>query len=51
MKHLACYATGRSLTYSELEWLKTEGKSLKSDGYRMQDMIRFIVMSDLFLKK
>jgi hypothetical protein len=51
MKHLACYATGRSLTYSELEWLKTEGKSLKSDGYRMQDMVRFLVMSDLFLKK
>jgi hypothetical protein len=51
LKHLSCYATGRSLTYNELEWLKEEGKQLKNDGYRMQDMIRFVVQSDLFLKK
>ncbi len=51
MKHLSCYAAGRSLTYNELESLKEEGKRLKPDGYRMQDMIRFIVQSDLFLKK
>ena len=51
MKHLACYATGRSLTYNELEWLKEEGKRLKPSGYRMQDMVQFVVTSDLFLKK
>ena len=51
LKHLCCYATGRSLTYNELEWLKEEGKRLKPDGYRMQDMIRFVVQSNLFLKK
>jgi hypothetical protein len=51
LKHLCCYAAGRSLTYNELEWLKEEGKRLKPDGYRMQDMIQFVVQSDLFLKK
>lgn len=51
LKHLCCYATGRSLTYGELEWLKEEGKRLKDHGYRMQDMFRFAVQSDLFLKK
>jgi hypothetical protein len=51
LKHLSSYGAGRSLTYNELEWLKEAGKQLKADGYRMQDMIRFVVMSDLFLKK
>ena len=51
LKHLSCYATGRSLTYNELEWLKEEGKRLKPNGYRMQDLIRFVIQSDLFLKK
>lgn len=51
LKHLSCYAAGRTLTYNELEWLKEEGKSLKADGYRMQEMIRFVVQSDVFLKK
>lgn len=51
LKHLSCYATGRSLTYNELEWLNEESKRMKPKGYRMQDMIRFVVQSDLFLKK
>ncbi len=51
MKHLTCYASGRSMTYNELEWLREEGKQLKTNGYRLQDMIHFIVQSDLFLKK
>jgi len=51
LKHLVCYATGRSLTYNELEWLKEEGKTLKANDYRMQDMIRFVIRSELFLKK
>ena len=51
LKHLCCYAVGRSLTYNELQWLKEEGKHLKSNGYRMQEMIQFVVQSELFLKK
>jgi len=51
LKHLSSFGAGRSLTYNELEWLKEAEKQLKADGYRMQDMIRFVVTSDLFLKK
>jgi hypothetical protein len=51
LKHLATYATGRNLAYNELESLRESGKALKADGYRMQDMIRFVIQSDLFLKK
>ena len=51
LKHLSCYAAGRSLTYNELEWLREAGKQLKPEGYRMQDMLRFVVQSDMFLKK
>lgn len=51
LKHLSSYGVGRGLTYNELEWLKEAGKQLKADGYRMQDMIRFVATSDLFLKK
>lgn len=51
LKHLATYATGRNLAYNELESLKGTGKSLKANGYRMQDMIRFVINSDLFLTK
>jgi hypothetical protein len=51
MKHLASYAVGRSLNFHEVVFLEEEGLQLKSREYRMQDMIRFIVSSDLFLKK
>jgi hypothetical protein len=51
MRHLACYAIGRSLTYNETEWIREQGKNLRSNDYRMQDMIRFVIKSDLFLKK
>jgi len=51
LKHLATYATGRSLTYGELEFLKQHGLELKPNGYRLQDMIRFVVHSPLFLEK
>lgn len=51
MKHLASYATGRSLTYNEIEFLREKGLELRPDGYRMQDMVRFVVKSDLFLEK
>ena len=51
LKHLSCYAIGRSLTYNEIEFLKEKGIELKADGYRMQDMVRFVIKSPLFLEK
>ena len=50
-KHLSSYAMGRSLSYNEIEFLKEEGLQLKPDGYRMQDMVRFVIKSKLFLEK
>lgn len=51
LKHLAIYASGRSLTYSERNQLKQDGIKLKADGYRMKNMIRYVVNSPLFLEK
>jgi hypothetical protein len=51
LKHLATYANGRSLTYNELNYLKQDGVKLRAGGYRMQDMIRYVVNSKLFLEK
>jgi hypothetical protein len=51
LKHLTAYAIGRSLTYGELNYLKQDGLKLKPTGYRMQDMIRYVVNSKLFLEK
>ena len=51
LKHLAVYATGRNLTYGELEFLRKDGLRLKADGYRMQDLIRYVVNSKMFLEK
>lgn len=51
LKHVATYAVGRSLSYHELEFLREEGKKLRSHDYRVLDMIRFVIKSDVFLKK
>jgi hypothetical protein len=51
LKHLAIYASGRSLTYSELAQLKKDGLKLKADDYKMKSMIRYVVNSPLFLEK
>jgi hypothetical protein len=51
LKHLTIYATGRNLTYAELEFLRKDALRLKPDGYRMQDMIRYVVHSKMFLEK
>ncbi len=51
LKHLATYAAGRSLTYNELVFLEEKGLSLRRKEYRMQDMVRFVIHSDIFLKK
>ncbi len=51
LKHLASYATGRSLSYNEIAFLEDASLKWKEKEYRMRDMIRFIVKSDLFLQK
>jgi len=51
LKHLTSYAVGRSLSYHELEFLREEGARLGESGYRMQEMVRFVVKSDIFLEK
>ena len=51
LKHLTTYACGRSLTFNELEFLKRDGLRLKADGYRIQDLIRYVVHSPMFLEK
>lgn len=50
-KHLASYATGRSLTYNETVQLEAETHRLKQKGYLMQELIHSVVESDLFLQK
>lgn len=51
LKHLATYGTGRTLAYNELEWLRQNQTQLKPQGYRMRDMMRFVIHSPLFLEK
>jgi hypothetical protein len=51
LKHLATYANGRSLTYNEVNSLKQDALELKENEYRMQDMMRFIANSKMFLEK
>jgi hypothetical protein len=51
LKHLATYAVGRTLTYNEIEFLREKGLELAEKDYPMQDMIKFVVKSKLFLEK
>lgn len=51
LKHFATYATGRPLTYNEIEFLKRSRVQWKADGYRLQDLMRFVIRSDIFLEK
>jgi prephenate dehydrogenase len=51
LKHLEIYASGRSLTYNELNFLKQDELKLKAGGYRMKDMIRYVANSKVFLEK
>ena len=50
-KHLAIYASGRTLTYNETQWIRDNIKQLEPAGYRVGDMVRWIIHSDLFDKK
>jgi Protein of unknown function (DUF1592)/Protein of unknown function (DUF1588)/Protein of unknown function (DUF1587)/Protein of unknown function (DUF1595)/Protein of unknown function (DUF1585)/Planctomycete cytochrome C len=51
MKHLASFATGRTLTYSEIVFLQEKGIELKSRQYPARDILHLIIRSDLFQKK
>ena len=50
-KHLAIYATGRSLTYNEMAWLRENIQQHRDSGYRICDIVRWIIHSDIFDKK
>ena len=51
LKHLTTYAIGRDLSYNEVESLRENGLKLRDSGYRLQDLIRFVVNSEMFLEK
>jgi hypothetical protein len=51
LMHLETYANGRTLTYSEQHALREDGKKLRAGGYRMRDMVQYVVQSGLFLQK
>ena len=52
LKHLATYATGRTLSYNELVFLEQSAvEKLREKGFLMQDVVRFVIKSDIFMKK
>jgi hypothetical protein len=51
LAHLATYANGRSLSYHEIEFLRRDAVKLRADGYRMRDMVQYVVASPMFLEK
>ena len=51
LKHLSSYAIGRSLRYNEIEFLREKSVQLSAAQSGMQEMVRFVIKSDLFLEK
>lgn len=51
LRHLTVYAIGRDLTYNETLFLKEHTLDLKANGYLMQDLLRSVVHSPMFLEK
>ena len=51
MKHFASYAAGRSLSYGEDLWLRSEATRLNKEGAKLQDLVLFVLQSDLVIKK
>ncbi|MBI1345113.1 DUF1592 domain-containing protein [bacterium] len=51
LKHLTTYAIGRTLTYRELADLKRESEQRRETEYPLQDLLRFVVQSPMFLEK
>ncbi|MFP6666232.1 MAG: DUF1592 domain-containing protein, partial [Pirellulales bacterium] len=51
LKHLSSYAIGRHLSYNEIEFLREKGLELRVRDYRIQDMVRLVIKSKMFLEK
>lgn len=51
LKHLSAYAAGRSLAFSELEWLRTEAGRLKTAGAGCRELVHSVIGSPIFLEK
>ncbi|MGV2333951.1 MAG UNVERIFIED_CONTAM: DUF1585 domain-containing protein [Planctomycetaceae bacterium] len=51
LKHLSTYAAGRSLAFSELEWLRTEAGRLKTAGAGCRELVHSVIGSPIFLEK
>ncbi len=51
LKHLSSYAIGRRLSYNEIEFLREKGLELRARDYRIQDMVRLVIESKMFLEK
>ena len=51
LKHLSSYAIGRSLRYNEIEFLREKSVQLSAAQSGMQELVRFVIKSDLFLEK
>ena len=51
LKHLATYAVGRDLGYNEVEFLRAEVLGWPDTKYRLRDLLRFVIRSDIFQKK
>ena len=51
VKHLATYAVGRDLTYNEVEFLRKEALDTEHHQRGLRDWVRFLIHSDIFLKK
>ncbi len=51
LKHLATYATGRTLSYNELEFFREQAVELRKSDYRVLDAFRVVINSPVFLEK
>ena len=51
LKHLTVYATGRSLTYNELAELQLQCHDQAGQNARLQDLLRIVIHSPMFLEK
>ena len=51
LKHLTTYAIGRRLSYREVAQLRAAAREMSSGPCRLQDMLRYVVRSDMFLTK
>lgn len=49
--HLATYATGRDLSYNEIEYFREATLQYADDGFLLQDLLRLVISSPTFLEK